>query len=128
MLVAQLARLAMQELVQQVDEVAAEDLGEAPMGEKGLWRRPSLEFLVKTTQSMQRFQRHRFPVTVRLMEGITQTQRGSASLSTSAPAMEMEDSQSTPSSAPTEPSSTSNTLSATGGSMSIALLRKTFIS
>ena len=127
MLVAQLARLAMQGLLQ-VDEVVTEDLEETPMEQEDLLRRPFQEFLVKTTPSLQRFQRHRFPVTVRLMEGITQTQRGSASLSTSAPAMEMEASQSFPSSAPTEPSSTSSTLSATGGSMSIAPPRKTFTS
>ena len=127
MLVAQLARLDMQGLLQ-VDEVVTEDLEETPMEQEDLLRRPFQEFLVKTTPSLQRFQRHRLPVTVRLMEGITQTQRGSASLSTSAPAMEMEDSQSTPSSAPTEPSSTSSTLSATGGSTSIAPPQKTFIS
>ena len=89
MLVAQLARLAMLELVQG-GEVAMEDLElEAPTG-KALLRRPFQEFLVKTTQSMQRFRRHRSPVTGRSMEVITQTQRGSANLSTSVQAMEME--------------------------------------
>ena len=112
MLVGQLARLVMLGLLQ-VDGVATEDL---EMEQEDLWRRPSQEFLAKTTQSLQRFQRHRFHATVRLTEVITQTQRGNANLSTSVPAMEMEALQSIHSSAPMEPSSTSSTLSATGGS------------
>ena len=70
-------------------EVEMEDLEEVPTG-KDLWRRLFQEFLVKTTQSMQRFRSHRFPVRVRLTEVIMQTLRVSANLSTSAQAMEME--------------------------------------
>merc|ERR1719278_989642 len=111
----------------QEDVVEMEDLEEAPTG-KDLWRKLFQEFLVKTTQSMQRFRRHRSPVRVRLTEVIMQTLRVIASLSTSAQAMEMEDSPSSPSSAPMEPFSTSSTLSVTGGSMWTAPLQKTFIS
>merc|ERR1719305_986729 len=65
---------------------------------------------------MQRFLRPPFPVTDRWTEVTTRTPRLSARRSTSARPMALVGSPSTASSAPTEPSSTRTTSSATGGS------------
>merc|ERR1712083_406139 len=79
-------------------------------------RGPSLGCPGKTTPSTPRSQSQDLLVTVRLMEVTTRTPRLSARCSTSARPMALVGSPSTASSAPTEPSSTRTTSSATGGS------------
>merc|ERR1712158_46325 len=78
----------------------------------------------RTTPSTPRSQSQDLLVTVRLMEVTTRTPRLSARRSTSARPMALVGSPSTASSAPTEPSSTRTTSSATGGStLTAPLLR-----
>merc|ERR1712015_360576 len=79
-------------------------------------RGPSLVCPGRTTPSTPRSQSQDLLVTVRLMEVTTRTPRLSARRSTSARPMALVGSPSTASSAPTEPSSTRTTSSATGGS------------
>merc|ERR1712083_11188 len=79
-------------------------------------RGPSLVCPGRTTPSTPRSRSQDLLVTVRLMEVTTRTPRLSARRSTSARPMALVGSPSTASSAPTEPSSTRTTSSATGGS------------
>merc|ERR1719278_220002 len=83
-------------------------------------RDPSLGCPGRTTPSMLRFQSQDLLATVRWTEVTMQTLRLSARRSTSARPMAPVGSPSTASSAPTEPSSTRTTSSATGGSTSTA--------
>jgi len=86
------------------------------------WRRTFQESQEMITPSLLRFPTPPSFVTVRLKEDTIQIQRQSAKSSTSVVVMEMVVLPSTASSVPTEPCSTSNTLSVTGGSMLIAPL------
>merc|ERR1712008_20151 len=79
-------------------------------------RAPSLVCPGRTTPSTPRFQSQDLLATVRWTEVTTRTLRLSARRSTSARPMAPVDSPSTAFSAPTEPSSTRTTSSATGGS------------
>merc|ERR1719504_270304 len=79
-------------------------------------RAPSLVCPERTTPSMLRCQSQGLVARVRWTEVTTRTLRLSARLSTSARPMALVGSPSTASSAPTEPSSTRTTSSATGGS------------
>merc|ERR1719397_1508350 len=79
-------------------------------------RAPSLGCPGRTTPSTPRCQSQGLLATVRWTEVTTRTLRLSARLSTSARLMALVGSPSTASSAPTEPSSTRTTSSATGGS------------
>merc|ERR1712172_220508 len=79
-------------------------------------RAPSLVCPGRTTPSMLRCQSQGLVARVRWTEVTTRTLRLSARLSTSARPMALVGSPSTASSAPTEPSSTRTTSSATGGS------------
>merc|ERR1740116_10739 len=79
-------------------------------------RAPSLVCQGRTTPSMLRCQSQGLVARVRWTEVTTRTLRLSARLSTSARPMALVGSPSTASSAPTEPSSTRTTSSATGGS------------
>merc|ERR1719232_404111 len=81
-----------------------------------LWPPTSPECPARITPSLPRFPSLASLVTVRWTEVTTPTPRLSARLSTSAQPMVLEVSPSTASSAPTEPSSTRTTSSATGGS------------
>jgi len=84
------------------------------------WRRTFQESQEMITPSLLRFLTPPSFVTVRLKEDTIQIQKLSVKSSTSVVVMEMVVLQSTASSVPTEPCSTSNTLSVTGGSMLIA--------
>jgi len=86
------------------------------------WRRTFQESQEMITPSLLRFLIPPSFVTVRLKEDTIQIQKLSVKSSTSVVVMEMVVLQSTASSVPTEPCSTSNTLSVTGGSMLIAPL------
>merc|ERR1719350_2420807 len=81
---------------------------------------PSLACQARTTRSTPRCLSPASPARVRWTEVTTRTPRPSARRSTSAQLMVPEVSPSTASSAPTEPSSTRTTSSATGGSTSTA--------
>merc|ERR1719234_2492147 len=80
------------------------------------WETPSLVCQGRTTPSMLRCLSQGLVARVRWTEVTTRTLRLSARLSTSARPMALVGSPSTASSAPTEPSSTRTTSSATGGS------------
>jgi len=86
------------------------------------WRRTFQESQEMITPSLLRCPTPPSFVTVRLKEDTIQIQRQSAKSSISVVVMEMVVLPSTASSVPTEPCSTSNTLSVTGGSMLIAPL------